>query len=295
MHKSISCLTLLAFILTFLTCYNDLNLFKCKGVVVPKYSILVMIIMMLLSSSLFSSVTLIDNLIDGDFTTEISIDHSENKDYLGATRTQNKLVILYFKAVPIENLSLELALQSSSTIARFETHDNSLYYAEVLYDGRLMELDYNLSANYYLKTYATSIEAIDMQADAFGIKANLSLNVLDVYVAYSQVGDNSTDANSYLDIRQQLLPTNALLNSDNYEPNTSSYAIDLSFEALEDITIGSRYVFMENALYTISYTGIYSSFILNELSRGLSVDFAFDKAGFDKEDHKLKLTVERAF
>ena len=260
----------------------------------PKYSILVMIVT-LMKSSLYSSVTLIDNLIDGDFTTEISIDHSENRDYLGTTRTQNKLVILDFKAVPIDNVSLEVALQSSSTIARFETHDNSLYYAEVLYDGSLLDVTYNLSANYYLKTYATSIEAVDMQADAFGIKANLSLDILGVYVAYSQVGDNSTDANSYLDIRQQLLPTNALLNSDNYEPNTSSYAINLSFEAFEDMTLGSRYVLMENSLNTISYTGIYSSFVLNELSQGLSVDFAFDKAGLDKEDQKLKLTVQRTF
>ncbi|MDD2382920.1 MAG: hypothetical protein PHN18_01885 [Sulfurospirillaceae bacterium] len=80
-----------------------------------------------------------------------------------------------------------------------------------------------------------------------------------------------------------------------YTTNTSSYTMDVNYNLKRELTIGSRYTYMNELTNTISYAGIYSSLILDEISKGLNVSLYYDKAEKAKENDKFSLKIKNNF
>lgn len=85
------------------------------------------------------------------------------------------------------------------------------------------------------------------------------------------------------------------LSANSYTTSTSSYTMDLNYNLKRELTIGSRYTYINELTNTVSYTGIYSSLILDEINKGLNVSLYYDKAEKAKENDKFSLKIKNNF
>ncbi len=250
-----------------------------------------------LTHTLFAADTLIDALLDGNLTHKINATYDEgleDANPYSATRTQK--ILFHYQSAPIGGLKLELATQSFSTQTAFNESENTLYYTEALYRANTSSLDYVLSVNYYADTYKESFEKRDVSiVNAVGLKAEVAYENFGSYIAYSQVLDGERSANASLDGKDTLLSTSSTLSSNNYAPNTQAYALDMNYALRKDIRLGSRYVLANDTQNTLSYTGIYSSFKLNEIAKNVNLNIAYDKTGIDKQNNQFNINFTKKF
>lgn len=238
-----------------------------------------------------------DALLDGNLTHKVNANYNEASDDespFSSTKTQK--ILFHYKTAPVEGIRLEVATQSFATETRQSSTDNTIYYTEAIYDGRAEEIGYKLRANYYADTYRQSMEQSGIATtNAFGVKAQINYENFGSYVAYSKVLEGTHSASGDLDGKDHLLPTSSVLSSNNYTPNTEAYAVDLNYSPRKDITLGSRYVVATEMQTNLSYTGVYSNFQLNEISKGLNLGVSYDKTGMDKQNDQFSINFKSNF
>jgi len=254
--------------------------------------------LIVLSQTLFAVDSLIDALLDGNLTHKINANYSEGGETEAPfSSTKSQKILFHYQTAPIEGLKLEVATQSFATEVRQSSTDNTIYYTEALYHGKAATaLGYKLSANYYADTYRQNMSPIGLSTtNAVGLKAQVNYENFGSYVAYSKVGDGSHSASGDLEGKDHLLPTSSVLSSNNYTPNTSAYAVDVNYSPRKDVKLGSRYVIANEEQTNLSYTGIYSNFQLNEITKGLNLEFSYDKTGIAKQNDQFGINLKSKF
>jgi len=250
----------------------------------------------LLTHSFLIADSLMDALLDGNLTHKINATYSDNVDEempFSSSRTQK--ILFNYQTAPINGLKFEVATQSFSSEAHQSSTDNTLYYSEARYHGNAEDIGYNLSVNYYADTYHNLYEKSLDTTNAVGLKAQMNYDSLSTYVAYSKVMEGMHSASSSFDGKDKLLPTSSVLSSNNYAPNTQAYALDINYALSKDFSLGSRYVLANDEQSNLSYTGVYTNFQLDELSKGLHIGVAYDKTGLDKQNDQVNFTIKSKF
>lgn len=250
-----------------------------------------------LSNTLIAADSLIDALLDGNLTHKINANYNEGTEEespFSSTKTQK--ILFHYKTAPMEGIRLEVATQSFATETRQSSTDNTLYYTEALYDGKADMLGYKLSANYYADTYRQSLAQSELSTtNALGLKAQIHYENFGSYIAYSKVEGGSHGAYSDLEGKDQLLPTSSVLSSNNYAPNTQAYALDFNYAPRRDMLLGSRYVIANDMQNTFSYSGVYSTFKIDEIAKGLNFGISYDKTGMDKQNDQFSINLKSKF
>lgn len=253
-------------------------------------------LLLFLTLPLFSADSLIDALLDGNLTHKINAtyDDGTNADApYSSSKTQK--VLFQYQTAPIDGVKVEVATQSFAKEAYQNSTDNTIYYTEAHYQTGVDAVKYNFSANYYADTYRNIYEKTFGSTNAVGLKAQMKLENFSSYVAYSKVMNGAISASSSLEGKDHLLPTSSVLSSNNYTPNTDAYAIDVNYALRKDLILGSRYVLATEAQTNVSYTGVYTDFKLDELSKGLNLGLSYDKTGLDKQNNQFLINVKSKF
>jgi len=253
-------------------------------------------ILTLLTHTFLLADSLVDALLDGNLTHKINATYTDQNDVempFSSSRTQK--VLFNYQTAPINGLKFEVATQSFASETHQSSTDNTLYYSEARYHGNAEDVGYNLSANYYADTYHNLYEKSLDTTNAVGLKAQMKYDNLSTYVAYSKVMEGSHSVSSSFDGKDKLLPTSSVLSSNNYAPNTQAYALDINYELSKDVSLGSRYVLANDEQTNLSYTGVYTNFQVDELSKGLNLGVAYDKTGLDKQNDHINLTIKSKF
>ena len=85
------------------------------------------------------------------------------------------------------------------------------------------------------------------------------------------------------------------LSINNHIASTQTYAMDINYNLRRELSIGSRYTIENEATSVVSYTGIYSSILLDEISKGLNIGLSYDKAGLDKKGNNSNINFKSEF
>ena len=255
------------------------------------------LLLILISHPLFAADSLIDALLDGNLTHKINANYNEaSDDESPFSSSKTKQIFFHYTSAPVEGIRLEVAAQSFASETQQSSTDNTIYYTQALYDGKAEDLGYKLRANYYADTYRQSVEQSGIATtNAYGLKAQMNYESFGSYVAYSKVLEGNHNASANLEGKDHLLPTSSVISSNNYTPNTEAYAVDLNYSPRNDITLGSRYVVATEMQTNFSYTGVYSNFQLNELSKGLNLGLSYDKTGMDKQNNQFLINIKSKF
>lgn len=110
-----------------------------------------------------------------------------------------------------------------------------------------------------------------------------------------EVENNSLDAYAKALYSGEFSDFGYTLSANNNITNMQTYAVDINYNLRRELTLGSRYTLSNNTYGIVSYTGIYSSFLLDNLSKGLNLDVSFDKIGEDKKEGMLNLKIKSSF
>ena len=86
-----------------------------------------------------------------------------------------------------------------------------------------------------------------------------------------------------------------VLSIHNHIASTQTYAMDINYNLRRELSIGSRYTIESEATSVVSYTGIYSSILLDEISKGLNIGLSYDKAGLDKKGNNFNINFKSEF
>lgn len=85
------------------------------------------------------------------------------------------------------------------------------------------------------------------------------------------------------------------LSINNHIASSQTYAMDINYNLRRELSIGSRYTIESEATSVVSYTGIYSSILLDEISKGLNIGLSYDKAGLDKKGNNFNINFKSEF
>ena len=85
------------------------------------------------------------------------------------------------------------------------------------------------------------------------------------------------------------------LSANTYLSNAKAYAMDVNYPLRRELTLGSRYSLTNDNFNLVSYTGVYSSFLLDELNKGLNIGIYYDKMGMDKQGNQFSLKIKNDF
>lgn len=85
------------------------------------------------------------------------------------------------------------------------------------------------------------------------------------------------------------------LSANTYLSNAKAYAMDVNYPLRRELTLGSRYSLTNDNFNLVSYTGVYSSFLLDELNKGLNIGIYYDKIGMDKQGNQFSLKIKNDF
>jgi len=255
------------------------------------------LLLFLLPCTLFAFEALVDALLDGNLTHKITANYYENdEEEIPFSSSRSQKVFFHYQTAPRDGIKLEMATQSFAQKTYDNSNDNTIYYTEARYQNTTDFFHYKLSANYYADTYRQSLAEKSVETtNAFGMKAQVNLDALSSYVAYSQVMNGMRSASSDLEGKDHLLPTSSVLSSNNYMPNTEAYAFDVNYALRSNVVLGSRYVLTTHEQTMLSYTGVYTDFKLNELSKGLNLGILYDKTGIDKQNNQMSIQIKKSF
>ena len=110
-----------------------------------------------------------------------------------------------------------------------------------------------------------------------------------------EVENDGFDAYAKALYQGQLLNFGYSLSANTYLSNAKAYAMDVNYPLRRELTLGSRYSLTNDNFNLVSYTGVYSSFLLDELSKGLNVGIYYDKIGMDKQGNQFSLKIKNDF
>jgi hypothetical protein len=249
----------------------------------------------LFSSYLLAADSLVDALLDGNITHKMYATYNEGSAEEEVLRSRTQKVLFSYATAPVGGFGVEVSTQSFTQESQQNKTDNTIYYSKARYQGGDEAFRYDLSANYYADTYQDMNEKMLDTTDAVGLKAQMQIDGFSTYVAYSKVLSGTRGAQADLYGKDHLLPTSSVLSSNNYTPNTQAYAIDVNYALQKDFLLGSRYVIANEAQSTLSYTGVYSDFKLDEISKGLNIGLAYDKTGLAKQNDQFRLQIKSTF
>ena len=164
--------------------------------------------------------------------------------------------------------------------------DVNIVYVEALYEGKMGEIGYVLGAqDYYniIDNAGTPDDSINLYA----VKAGLSYKGINGTVAFSQVSDDATLANTIISgigNGADLLYTDPVIAMNGYNRDTKSYLIDLNYDVTAAANIGARYVLAEmgtgiNA--DVSSTAVYGTYKFDAALKGFSLGAQYEKQGKD--------------
>lgn len=263
-----------------------------KGTLKHFFSLLGCLYLFVLPTISYALEPLIKQLVEGDFKTQLFVESSSKRVNLDSVILYDKTALFNFSLNPSEDTTFDVFVHANEYLGRYETHETYLYFAELTYLKTLNDLDFQLSALYYMNTYEAALSDYSSEAEAFAFKTSMTYDSLETYLAYSRVKDGSMNANSYLNPKGQLLPTTPLLHSSNYEPDTHTYALHFSYDIAETFTLGTRYVIVEDAFGSAQYSGIYGLYTPHA---DLSIKMTYEQAFDEQEDSKVYLRMGHSF
>lgn len=110
-----------------------------------------------------------------------------------------------------------------------------------------------------------------------------------------EVENNSLEAYAKALYQGEILDFGYSLTANTYLSSAKAYSMDLNYALRRELTVGSRYSFKSDNLNLISYTGVYSSLVLDELNKGLNIGIYYDKIGLDKKGDQFSLKIKNDF
>lgn len=110
-----------------------------------------------------------------------------------------------------------------------------------------------------------------------------------------EVENNGLDAYAKALYQGEILDFGYSLSANTYLSNAKAYAMDVNYPLRRELTLGSRYSITSDNLNLVSYTGVYSSFLLDELNKGLNIGIYYDKMGIDKQGNQFNLKIKNDF
>lgn len=179
-----------------------------------------------------------------------------------------------------------------ATIQEFSVgEDLDLYRFEAKYDGKASNFTYNLGGQYFMTEYSGATK----DADGYAFKAGVGVASIDAYVAYSKISDDGK-VKYGLGYGADTLYTQSPIISDNYEPGTEAYAIDVAYKFNADAKIGVDYTLSEDPVRgDLSYSAVYGSYAFGGGLKGLSVLVQYEKEGKDGNDEELRIKTSYKF
>lgn len=85
------------------------------------------------------------------------------------------------------------------------------------------------------------------------------------------------------------------LTINNHIATAQTYAMDINYNLRREMTIGSRYSIENETSSVVSYTGIYSSILLDEITKGLNIGLSYDRVGLDKKGNNFNINFKTEF
>lgn len=169
--------------------------------------------------------------------------------------------------------------------------DLDLYRFEVKYDGKASNFTYNLGGQYFVTEYSATTK----DAEGFALKAGVGIAAIDAYVAYSKI-ENKGKVKYGLGYGADSLYTQSPIISDNYEPGTEAYAIDVAYKITKDAKVGIDYLVTEDPVRgDLSYSAVYGSYAFDGALKGLSVLAQYEKEGKDGNDEEFRFKANYKF
>lgn len=85
------------------------------------------------------------------------------------------------------------------------------------------------------------------------------------------------------------------LNASNHIDHSRAYSLDVNYMLRRELSLGSRFS-VENDSNTItSYAGVYSTIVLDSISKGLNVGISYDTTTTSKGNEKFGITINSEF
>lgn len=258
---------------------------------------LIVALFALFTSLVYASDSLIEALTHGKFSGDFDAHYGEGSDEEGKTNTGYSKLYLEYTLPPIMGIDISFATQSNSQLDNNKQSANKIIYSEAVYERRTENFDYRLSANYYSTVINPNEDIQTVTSRAVGLKAQITLDEIQAYIALSKVSDSPYEITSHpsLEGRDKLLPTASLLLSNNDAPNSKAAALDIRYFFNKNMALGSRYSVMEDDKTINSYNGIYSSIMLNDIIRGLQMTVAYDKKHEGDEEKQWSVQFKSHF
>ena len=250
----------------------------------------------LFHSLCFASDSLIEALTHGKFSGDFDAHYSEGSDEEGKSNAGYSKLYIEYTLPPIMGIDISIATQSNSQTEDNKQSVNKIVYSEAAYERKTAYFDYRLSANYYSTVFVPNEDTQTVTSRAVGLKAQIAMEDIQAYIAFSQVSDSPYEIPSHpsLEGRDKLLPTASLLLSNNDTPNTRAAALGVKYRVYKQFAIGSHYAIASDETMLNSYNGVYTSFALDYLN-GLDVTLSYDKAILGKEEEQWSLQVKNKF
>lgn len=126
-------------------------------------------------------------------------------------------------------------------------------------------------------------------------KIGFHYKTVPIYGFSLEVENDGLDAYAKALYQGGILDFGYSLSVNTYISNAKAYAMDVNYPLRRELTVGSRYSFTSDNFNLVSYTGVYSSLVLDELSKGLNVGIYYDKIGLDKKGDQFSLKIKNNF
>lgn len=169
--------------------------------------------------------------------------------------------------------------------------DLDIYATEIIYEHKMGAFGYTLSGQYWFNKYNSVSAGTDDTINGYGLKAGASYADLSGYLAYSKISDDTVAANQLLHgvgNGSDLIYTNSLISSYNYDPDMKAYAVNLEYALTQSAKIGTLYTYTDTKNVEVSYTGFYASYAFSGELKGLNIIAQYENLGEDKDGHELR-------
>ena len=85
------------------------------------------------------------------------------------------------------------------------------------------------------------------------------------------------------------------VNVDNHIDRTQAYSLDVNYILRRELSLGSRYTLENDTNAFSSYAGVYSTIMLDSISKGLNIGISYDTMTNAKGNEKFGLTIKNEF
>lgn len=250
-----------------------------------------------ISLPLLASDALIQALSQGKLSGEIDARYTIGSDEEGKSIRAYEKIFLEYALPPIKGVDISLATQSFTQNDDNHERVTKIFFGEARYRRKTDAFTYGLSANYYSTLYTPDDETQTVTSRAIGFKADIALERIQAYAAISQVSDSDYAYSTHPSLtgRDKLLPTASLLLTNNDAPNTRAAAFNVKYNFHKDFALGSHYAVATDENNLHSYNGVYTSFMLNDIIKGLNITVSFDQEGQGVEEKQWSLHFQNTF